>query len=93
MLGALADKSLLAKDGAPHAPASAGAAVAALRLGDDAARASTEAAHAAYFQRWLRQLEPASESGEREALQALDRDFENCRRACQFSIARARARR
>ena len=52
-----------------------------------AARASTEAAHAAHFHRWLRQLEPASESGDREALQAIDRDFENCRRACQFSIA------
>jgi len=87
VLGALADKSLLAKDGDRMHLHPLVQQLAALRLGDDAARAATEAAHAAHFHRWLRQLEPASESGDREALQAIDRDFENCRRACQWSIA------
>ena len=87
VLGALADKSLLAKDGDRMHLHPLVQQLAALRLGDEAARASTEAAHAAHFHRWLRQLEPASESGDREALQAIDRDFENCRRACRFSIA------
>jgi len=89
VLGALADKSLLAKDGDRMHLHPLVQQLAALRLGDEAARASTEAAHSAHLHRWLRQLEPASESGDREALQAIDRDFENCRRACQFSIARS----
>ncbi len=88
VLGALADKSLLAKDGARLRLHPLVQQLAALRLEQGAARAATEAAHAAYFHRWLRQLEPATENGQREALQAIDTDFENCRRAWQCAIDR-----
>lgn len=91
VLGALADKSLLAKDGDRMHLHPLVHQLAALRLAQGTARETTEAAHAAYFHRWLRQLEPATENGQREALQAIDTEFQNCRRAWQFSIARGQA--
>jgi predicted ATPase/Tfp pilus assembly protein PilF len=86
VLGALTDKSLLAKDGARMHLHPLVQQLAALRLDQANARAPTEAAHAAYFHRWLAQLEPATENGQRDALQAIDTEFENCRRAWRFSI-------
>jgi predicted ATPase/DNA-binding SARP family transcriptional activator len=86
VLGALADKSLLAKDGARMHLHPLVQQLAALRLEQGNARSSTQAAHAAYFHRWLKQLEPATENGQREALQGIDMEFENCRRAWRFSI-------
>lgn len=91
VLGALADKSLLAKDGARMRLHPLVQQLAALRLEQGNARSSTEAAHADYFHRWLRQLEPATENGQREALRAIDTEFENCRRAWQFSIDHGQA--
>ena len=91
VLGALADKSLLRKDGARLHLHALVQQLAALRLGDGAARTSTQAAHAAYFHRWLAQRKPASEGGDREALQAIDADFENCRQAWQSAIAGGQA--
>lgn len=91
VLGALADKSLLAKDGARMHLHPLVQQLAALRLDQGHARPATEAAHAAYFHHWLAQLEPATENGHREALQAIDTEFENCRRAWQFSIAHGQA--
>ncbi|MBX3606987.1 MAG: tetratricopeptide repeat protein [Piscinibacter sp.] len=87
VLGALADKSLLAKDGARLQLHPLVQQLAAQRLDTSAARDATLAAHAAYFHRWLRPLAPATEHGQREALQAIDADFENCRRAWAFSCA------
>jgi tetratricopeptide (TPR) repeat protein len=87
VLGALADKSLLAKEGARMHLHPLLQQLARLRLEQGDARAATEAAHAAWFQRWLRQLEPATENGQREALQAIDTEFENCRRAWRHAIA------
>lgn len=90
VLGALADKSLLAKEGERMHLHPLVQQLARLRLAQaeqDSAQPATEAAHAAWFHRWLRQLEPATENGQREALQAIDTEFENCRRAWQYSIA------
>lgn len=91
VLGALADKSLLAKHGTRMALHPLVQQMAALRLEQGAARTATEAAHADYFHRWLRQLAPDAENGQREALQAIDLEFENCRRAWQCAIAQGRA--
>lgn len=91
VLGALADKSLLAKDAARMHLHPLVQQLSALRLDESGAREATEAAHADHFDRWLQQLAPASENGDREALQAIDIDFENCRRAFQFSVAHGQA--
>ena len=80
VLGALADKSLLRKDGArlflhPLVPAARRRRLATARR--DRPR---ERAHARYFHRLLAQLRARRvERGDREALQSLDTEFENCR--------------
>jgi predicted ATPase/DNA-binding SARP family transcriptional activator/Tfp pilus assembly protein PilF len=91
VLGALADKSLLSKEGPRMHLHPLVQQLARLRLEQGAALAATEAAHAAWFHRWLRQLEPATENGQRDALRAIDTEFENCRRAWRFSIAHGEA--
>lgn len=91
VLGALADKSLIAKDDARMHLHPLVQQLSSLRLDESGAREATEASHAGYFHRWLQQLAPASENGDREALRAIDIDFENCRRAFQFSVAQGRA--
>ncbi len=86
VLGALADKSLLHKEddrlrmhplvqqlSAQHLP--------------DAARAQAEREHAGYFHRLLARLQPAVSAGERDALQAVDEEFENARLAWAWSVA------
>ncbi len=85
VLGALADKSLLTRQGARMHLHPLVQQLSALRLGEGETRAATEAAHAAYFLLWLAQLEAAVEDGRREALQAIDTEFENCRRAWQIA--------
>ena len=52
---------------------------------DGEARESTERAHALYFLRVLAQLRRAVEDGDREALQLVDTEFENCRMAWRWS--------
>src|SRR4029450_13204007 len=47
--------------------------------------------HAAYSHRLLQQLKPAVASGERAALRTIDEEFENCRRAWNWSIGHEEA--
>jgi len=91
VLGALADKSLLRKDGPRIYLHPLVQQLAAARLGDGQVYAKTQTAHAAYFHRLLAQLRPLAEAGDRVALQTIDVEFENCRRAWAWSIAEAQA--
>ena len=86
VLGALADKSLLRKDGARIHLHPLVQQLSAARLGDGPELAATQKAHAAYFHRLLAQLKSAAAAGERAAVQTIDVDFENCRRAWIWSI-------
>lgn len=87
VLGALADKSLLRKDGARLLFHPLVHQLAGLRLHGGAERASTEAAHAQYFHRLLAQLRHAIEGGDRAALQQVEVEFENCRAAWRWAIS------
>jgi tetratricopeptide (TPR) repeat protein len=87
VLGALADKSLLRKDGARLFMHPLVQQLAALRLGDGEARAATERAHARYFDRLLTQSRRAVADGDRDAMQRVDAEFGNCRLAWRWSIA------
>ncbi|MGH6612077.1 MAG: tetratricopeptide repeat protein, partial [Burkholderiaceae bacterium] len=80
----LLDKSLLRKDRARIFMHPLVHQLAALRL-DDADREATFRAHALYFNRMLAHLQPAVENGNREALQQVENDFENCRIAWRWS--------
>lgn len=84
VLGALADKSLLHKDGTRLRLHPLVQQLAAAKLGDDRAVA---AAHAAYYLRRLAQLRLAIEDGRREALLEVDAEFENSRQAWRHAIA------
>ena len=91
VLGALADKSLLAKDREKdrdrmrlHPLVQQ---LAALQLEAQGARAVTETRHATHFHGWLQQLEPAAARGQRAALQAIDTEFDNARRAWTLAAA------
>jgi predicted ATPase/DNA-binding SARP family transcriptional activator len=86
ILGALADKSLVRKDGARLLMHPLVQQLAATRL-DVEARASTERAHALYFHRLLAQLKRAVEAGDRDALRLMDAECENCRAAWRWSAA------
>ena len=90
VLGALADKSLLRKDEARIVLHPLVQQLAAARLGDGEARASTEAAHGLYFHRLLAQLRRAVEYGDREALRQVNAEFANCRTAWHWAIAHER---
>lgn len=81
VLGALADKSLLAKDRDRMRLHPLVQQLAALQLEARGAREETETRHATHFHGWLKQLEPATSRGQREALRAIDTEFDNCRRA------------
>jgi predicted ATPase/DNA-binding SARP family transcriptional activator len=81
VLGALADKSLLAKDRERMRLHPLVQQLAALQLEARGARDETETRHATHFHGWLKQLEPATARGQREALRAIDTEFDNCRRA------------
>ena len=90
VLGSLADKSLLRKEGTRLSLHPLVQQLAAARL-EAAARNEARHAHADYFHRLLVQLRPALENGEREALQTIDRELENCRRAWQWAIVQGDA--
>jgi predicted ATPase/DNA-binding SARP family transcriptional activator len=81
VLGALADKSLLARDRDRMRLHPLVQQLAALQLHARGARDDTETRHASHFHHWLQQLEPATARGQREALRAIDIEFDNCRRA------------
>ena len=85
VLSALADKSLLRKDGARLALHPLVQQLAAHKL-DEAQRRETRAAHAAYFQQRLVHCQAASEAGERATLRAIDVDLENFRLAWQWAL-------
>jgi predicted ATPase/DNA-binding SARP family transcriptional activator len=87
VLGALADKSLLAKDRDRMHLHPLVQQLAALKLQAAGARTETETRHAAHFHGWLKQLEPATARGQREALRAIDTEFDNCRRAWTSAAA------
>ena len=88
VLGALADKSLLRKEGARLFLHPLVHQLAAVRLGNGEIREWTEKAHALYFHRLLAQLRPVVEHGDREALQQVDTEFENCRLAWRWAITK-----
>ena len=67
VLGALADKSLLRKDGARIFLHPLVQQLSALRLNDGESRESTEKAHALYFHRLMAQLRRGVENGDRDA--------------------------
>ncbi|CAG0949569.1 Putative HTH-type transcriptional regulator [Burkholderiales bacterium] len=91
VLGALADKSLLRKDGARAFLHPMVHQLAAARLGDGDNRASTESAHARYFLDLLAQLRRAVDNGDRDTLRRLDAEFENCRAAWRWSAVHGKA--
>lgn len=80
VLGALADRSLLRKEGARLSMHALVQQFAVTRLAAPAERAAVQA-HASHFLAWLGAARRAVEDGERDALQALDAEFENCRAA------------
>ncbi|MES2957753.1 MAG: tetratricopeptide repeat protein [Pseudomonadota bacterium] len=90
VLSALADKSLLRKDGARLALHPLVQQLASARLGDGA-RAKAQSAHAAYFAQLLAHEGPAVGAGDRLALQRIDAEFENCRQAWTHAVAHAQA--
>jgi predicted ATPase/DNA-binding SARP family transcriptional activator len=87
VLGSLADKSLLSKDGARLRLHPLVQQLAATRLVALPTEADTEAAHAEYFHRMLGQMAHTVTLGDRSALEYIDHEFENVRRAWQWSIA------
>jgi predicted ATPase/DNA-binding SARP family transcriptional activator len=90
VLGALADKSLLRRDGMRLRLHPLVQQFAAARLAAFATASDTEAAHAAYFHRMLGQMVNAISMADRAALIAIDLEFENVRRAWHWSIAQGR---
>jgi predicted ATPase/DNA-binding SARP family transcriptional activator len=86
VLGALADTSLLTNDGQRMRLHPLVQQLATVRLDEQGERETAAAAHAAHFHRWLHKLHGAARNGQREALQAIDAEFDNCRRAWQFSV-------
>lgn len=87
VLAALADKSLLIKDGERihlHALVQQRAAE---RFADADARHAAEAAHASHFLGLLAQLRRRVDDGDRDALRQVELEFENCRRAWGWAVA------
>ncbi len=87
VLGALSDKSLLRRDGERLFMHPLLHHLAALRLGEGAARVAVERAHARHFHRLLAQSRRAVDDGDRQALQAVETEFDNCRAAWRWSAA------
>jgi predicted ATPase/Tfp pilus assembly protein PilF len=85
VLSALADKSLLRKDGTRLALHPLLQQLARARL-QGAREGQVLAAHAAHFHRQLAQLRQGTAGGDRAALQAIDDEFENARLAWQHAI-------
>ena len=87
VLGSLADKSLLRKDGARMRLHPLVQQLAATRLVTFSTDVDTEADHAEYFHRMLGQRDRPVTVADRAALTFIDLEFENVRRAWQWSIA------
>lgn len=85
VLAALADKSLLRKEGARLSLHPLVQQLAGARL-DAAAHHAAREAHARYFRHLLLQRRAAVKHGDRQALAAVDTDMENCRRAWQWAL-------
>ena len=91
VLGALTDKSLLRKDGKRIFMHPLVQQLAATRLGDGLAFEQTQAAHGAFFHRLLEQMKRAVGVSDRAALQTIEIEFENCRRAWNWATAHKQA--
>ncbi len=91
VLVALADKSLLRKEGARMHLHPLVQQLAALRFANRAAEAQAQAAHAAHFHHLLAQLRPSAKDGDREALRTIEAEFENIRAAWEFAVAAGQA--
>jgi predicted ATPase/DNA-binding SARP family transcriptional activator len=85
LLGALADKSLLRKDGTRIFLHPLVQQQVAARLESREDRASTEAAHAHFFLGMLTQLRHAVADADRDALSRVETEFENCRSAWRWA--------
>jgi predicted ATPase/DNA-binding SARP family transcriptional activator len=90
VLGSLADKSLLRKDGRRLLLHPLVQQLAAARL-DPAARNRARDGHADYYHHLLAQLHSGAENGDRDTLQQLDVELENCRLAWQWAIVQGQA--
>lgn len=90
VLGALADKSLLRKEGTRLSLHPLVQQLASAQLDDDA-RTATRLAHAEYFNRLMSQLNVACGLGERAALVSIDTELENCRLAFDWTVNRGHA--
>src|SRR5580765_2001595 len=89
VLGALLDKSLLRKDEGRFFLHPLLHRLAADRLTDAAAHAEADTAHARFFHRLLAQMRRPVHDGDREALRALDVEFDNGKAAWQKLRAEA----
>ena len=89
VLGALLDKSLLRKEEGRFFLHPLLQRLAADRLTDGEARTQAETAHAQFFHRLLAQMRRPVDDGDREALKALDVEFDNGRAAWQHVRADA----
>ena len=87
VLAALADKSLVRKNDARLSLHPLVQRLAGLRLSDSTAtRESAERAHALHFHRLLAQLRHRTANGDRAALQQVEDEFDNCRRAWRWAV-------
>jgi predicted ATPase/DNA-binding SARP family transcriptional activator len=84
VLGALADKSLLRREGARMHLHALVQQLASARLSDEA-RAQVQGAHARHFHHVLAQARRQAENGDGATLRLLDDDFENCRDAWRWT--------
>ncbi len=92
VLAALADKSLLRKEGDRFSLHPLVQQLAAAKLGEGSARETVVRAHADHFFQLLAQAAPGIAHGIRDDLCRVEADFENCRAAWQSALARKEAR-
>jgi predicted ATPase len=85
VLQSLVDKSLLRKVGERRFDLLRSVQDYAAQALPPEVRAATASAHARHFHRWLDQLRHAVENSDRDALQQLDAEFENCRAAWRWT--------
>jgi predicted ATPase len=86
ILGALADKSLVRKDGARLHLHPLVQQLAAQRLGDAEGRDAASRAHADHYLRMIARLGSTIADGDRDALLAVETEFENVRAAWRFAV-------
>ena len=86
VLGALVDKSLLKKDGGRLNMHPLVHRFAAARLANSSAAEETEQKHALHFHRFMGRVARDIENGNREALEAMDLECNNCRAAWHRSF-------